>query len=91
MNAISKSSPEYRPLPDEIPTLTDAIEDVHPSWVSALDAQAAEKQAFMALSAELLQQLRPEFERLAAVLVHRTLESAWQHKVNASSKSQSPS
>jgi hypothetical protein len=51
MNAISKSSPEYRPLPDEIPTLTDAIEDVPPSWVSALDAQAAEKQAFMALSA----------------------------------------
>jgi len=91
MNAISKSSPEYRPLPDEIPTLTDAIEDVPPSWVSAFDAQAAEKQAFMALSAELLQQLRPEFERLAAVLVHRTLESAWQHKVNASSKSQSPS
>mgnify|MGYP006898273766 CR=1 FL=1 len=91
MNAISKSSPEYRPLPDEIPTLTDSIENVPPSWVSALDAQAAEKQAFMALSAELLQQLRPEFERLAAGLVHRTLESAWQHKVNASSKSQSPS
>jgi hypothetical protein len=91
MNAISKSSPEYRPLPDEIPTLTDSIENVPPSWVSALDAQAAEKQSFMALSAELLQQLRPEFERLAAGLVHRTLESAWQHKVNASSKSQSPS
>jgi hypothetical protein len=48
----------------------------------ALDARAAEKQAFMALSAELLQQLRPEFDRLAAGLVHRTLETAWHHKVN---------
>jgi hypothetical protein len=48
-----------------------------------MDARAAEKQAFMALSAELLQQLRPEFDRLAAGLVHRTLETAWHHKVNS--------
>ena len=33
-------------------------------------------------AAELLQQLRPEFDRLAAGLVHRTLETAWHHKVN---------
>jgi hypothetical protein len=83
MNALSKNETELRPLPDEIPTLTQAIEDVPPAIASALDARAAEKQAFMALSTELLQQLRPEFDRLAAGLVLRTLETAWHHKVNA--------
>ena len=83
MNALSPTSPDVRPLPDEIPVLTQAIEDVPPAVASALDARAAEKQAFMALSAELLQQLRPEFDRLAAGLVHRTLETAWHHKVNS--------
>jgi hypothetical protein len=40
----------------------------------------------MALSVELLQQLRPEFDRLAAGLVHRTLETAWHHKANTPTK-----
>ncbi len=83
MNALSKNETELRPLPDEIPTLTQAIEHVPPAIASALDAREAEKQAFMALSTELLQQLRPEFDRLAAGLVLRTLETAWHHKVNA--------
>lgn len=85
MNAVSNATPDVRPTPDEIPTLTQAIEDVPPSVACALDARAAEKQAFMALSAELLQQLRPEFDRLAAGLVHRTLETAWHHKVSSPS------
>lgn len=83
MNALSTHETEIRPLPDEIPTLTQAVEDVPPAIEAALDARAAEKQAFMALSGELLQQLRPEFDRLAAGLVLRTLETAWHHKVNA--------
>lgn len=82
MTVLSNSTPDVQPLPDEIPTLTQALEDVPTSVHVALDARAAEKQAFMALSTELLQQLRPEFDRLAAGLVHRTLETAWQHKVN---------
>jgi|GEM_PF-1885575 len=86
MNALSTNETELRPLPDEIPTLTQAIEDVPPAIESALDARAAEKQAFMALSTELLQQLRPEFDRLAAGLVLRTLETAWHHKVNLPEK-----
>jgi hypothetical protein len=90
MNTISKPSSDHSPLPDAMPTLSDAIEDVPPCVACALDARAAEKQAFLALSVELLQQLRPEFDRLAAALVHRTLETAWQHKVNQSSKNQFP-
>jgi hypothetical protein len=81
MNALSNATPDVRPLPDEIPVLTQPIQDVPPSVASALDARAAEKQAFMALSDELLQQLRPEFDRLAEGLVQRTLETAWYHTV----------
>jgi hypothetical protein len=86
MNAVSNATPDVRPLPDEIPTLTQEIDEVSPLVECALDARAAEKQAFMALSAELLQQLRPEFDRLAAGLVHRTLETAWHHKANTTKK-----
>ena len=86
MNALSKPESERRPLPDEIPTLTQTVEQVPPAIEAALDARAAEKQAFTALSDELLQQLRPEFDRLAAGLVLRTLETAWHHKVNTPEK-----
>lgn len=86
MNALSKPESERRPLPDEIPTLTQTVEQVPHAVEAALDARAAEKQAFMALSDELLQQLRPEFDRLAAGLVLRTLETAWHHKVNTPEK-----
>jgi hypothetical protein len=82
MNALTHPTPDARPSPDEIPILNQPMQDVPPSVACALDARAAEKQAFMALSAELLQQLRPEFDRLAAGLVHRTLETAWYHKVH---------
>lgn len=82
MNNLSTNSSEVLPLPDDIPTLTEAVEDASAAVHLALDARAAEKQAFMALSTELLQQLRPEFDRLAAALVLRTLETAWLHKVN---------
>lgn len=83
MNDVSTHAAEIRPSPDTVPTLTEPVENVSASMHSALDALEAEKQAFMALSNELLQQLRPEFERLAAGLVLRTLETAWHHKVNA--------
>ena len=83
MNDVSKHAGEIRPSPDNVPTLTESVDNVSASMHEALDALEAEKQAFMALSAELLEQLRPEFDRLAAGLVLRTLETAWHHKVNS--------
>lgn len=88
MNDLSAQPSDIRPSHDEIPTLTEVVEEVTPSMQMALDARAAEKQAFMALSAELLQQLRPEFDRLASALVLRTLETAWHHKVTTSANKQ---
>ena len=83
MNDVSKHAGEIRPSTDNVPTLTESVDNVSASMHEALDALEAEKQAFMALSTELLQQLRPEFDRLAAGLVLRTLETAWHHKVNS--------
>jgi hypothetical protein len=41
------------------------------------DARAAEKRALMGLSDELVQNLRPEIERLTSDLVQRTLQGVW--------------
>jgi len=43
----------------------------------ALDARAAEKAALMALSEELVQNLRPEIERMTSDMVQRTLQGVW--------------
>lgn len=83
MNDVTTNPAQIRPSLDKVPTLTEPVENVSASMHAALDALEAEKQAFMALSTELLQQLRPEFDRLAAGLVLRTLETAWHHKVNS--------
>jgi hypothetical protein len=65
--------------PDQIPTLTkDMILSQVPQAVTlALDARAAEKRALMSLSEELVQNLRPEIERMTADLVQRTLQGLW--------------
>lgn len=51
--------------------------DVPPAVTLALDARLAEKQALMALSEELEQNLRPEIERLTKDMVQRTLQGVW--------------
>ena len=65
--------------PDQVPTLTqDMVLGQVPQAVTlALDARAAEKRALMALSEELVQNLRPEIERMTADLVQKTLQSLW--------------
>jgi hypothetical protein len=65
--------------PDQIPTLTQdmALVQVPQAVHVALDARVAEKQALMALSSDLFENLRPEIERLTADLVQRTLQSVW--------------
>lgn len=64
---------------DAIPTLSpDLILVQVPQAVAlALDARAAEKAALMALSDELVQNLRPEIERLTTDMVQRTLQGVW--------------
>lgn len=67
---------------DQIPTLTqDMVVPLVPQAVSlALDAREAEKKALMALSEELVKNLRPEIDRLTADLVQRTLQGVWDQR-----------
>lgn len=64
---------------DHIPTLTKnmVLEEVPEAVRLALEARAAEKKALLAMSDELVDNLRPEIERLTADLVQRALAGLW--------------
>lgn len=82
MNQAETTGADTAVAPDQIPTLTaDMLVRQVPQAVSlALEARAAEKKALMDLSDELLQNLRPEIERLATDLVQRTLQGVWDQR-----------
>lgn len=67
---------------DQIPTLTKSmvLEEVPEAVRLALEARAAEKRALLAMSDELVANLRPEIERLTADLVQRTLTGLWEKR-----------
>jgi hypothetical protein len=66
-------------LLDDIPVLTEAVtaSEIPAAVLAALDARLAEKATFMALSQELMQNLRPELDRMASELVQRSVEGMW--------------
>ncbi len=67
---------------DVIPTLhQDAALATVPQAVSlALDARLAEKQALMAMSEDLVMNLRPEIERITTEVVQKTLLGVWEQR-----------
>ena len=79
MNQAQTPGAGHADAPDQIPTLTQdmVLVQVPQAVTLALDARAAEKRALMDLSEELVQNLRPEIERLTADLVQRTLQGLW--------------
>ena len=62
-----------------IPVLTHVMptSDIPAAVLVALDARMAEKASVLALSAELMQNLRPELDRMASELVQRSVEGMW--------------
>lgn len=70
------------PALERVPLLTDRLADGEfPAALGlALDARMAEKQALLDLSLELVQNMRPELDRLTAELVQRTLQGLWQKR-----------
>ena len=74
-----ESDAQPDPMPQVVPVLSTVVPESQISaWVSAaLDARLLEKAEFMALTDNLVQQLRPELERMATELVHRSLSQAW--------------
>ena len=67
---------------EAIPLLTDALQpgSFPVALGLALDARMAEKQALFDLSGTLLQNLRPELDRLTAQLVEQTLQELWRKR-----------
>lgn len=67
------------PLPQVFPVLSTVVPDsqISASVSAALAARLLEKAQFMALTDNLVQQLRPELERMATELVQRSLSQAW--------------
>lgn len=65
--------------PDQVPVLTQLVpaSDVPAALGVAWEARMAEKKALMALSDELIENLRPELDRLTSELVQRTLQGLW--------------
>lgn len=64
---------------ERVPVLTDLVpaSDVPLALGVAWDARMAEKKALMDLSDELIQNLKPELDRLTSELVQRTLQGLW--------------
>jgi hypothetical protein len=62
-----------------IPVLTQVVptSDIPAAVLAALDARLAEKASVLALSHELMQNLRPELDRMASELVQRSVEGMW--------------
>lgn len=77
------TDPARQTAPDDlaqaIPVLTDGVllSDIPPAVLAALDARLAEKASALALSKELMQNLRPELDRMAAELVQRSVQGMW--------------
>jgi hypothetical protein len=67
---------------EAVPTLGQdmVLLDVPQAVSLALDVRAAEKQALMALTEDLVQNLRPEIERLTADMVQKTLQVVWEKR-----------
>jgi hypothetical protein len=63
----------------DIPVLTHVVpaHEIPAAVLAALDARLVEKASVMALSAELMQNLRPELDRMASELVQRSVQGMW--------------
>lgn len=68
--------------PEEIPVLTHIVPaaQVPLALGVAWDARVAEKQALLDLSQELIQNMRPELDRLTTELVAQTLQGLWEKR-----------
>jgi len=81
MNSLRTSTRDSGP-DGAIPVLTAAVatSDIPAALLAALDARLAEKASVLALSQELMKNLRPELDRMAAELVQRSVQGMWEKR-----------
>ncbi len=65
-----------------IPVLSAVVpsQEIPAALLAALDARLAEKASVLALSQELMKNLRPELDRMAAELVQRSVQGMWEKR-----------
>jgi hypothetical protein len=65
-----------------IPVLTAVVptSEIPAALLAALDARLAEKASVLALSQELMKNLRPELDRMASELVQRSVQGMWEKR-----------
>jgi len=82
MNSQQSSITRRAEPESAIPVLTRAItpSEIPASLLAALDARLAEKASVLALSQELMRNLRPELDRMAAELVQRSVQGMWEKR-----------
>lgn len=71
-----------------LPVLNSVVpeSDISEALMAALDALDREKMAFMAVSEDMLDVLRPEMERMATELVRKSLHQAWRIRSQAADR-----
>jgi len=81
MNANTLMTAPHVPS-DEIPVLNDVLakDRIPEALLVALDARQAEKASVLALSQELMKNLRPELDRMASELVQRSVQGMWEKR-----------
>jgi hypothetical protein len=74
--------PGAMPNEADIPTLTQALEtsSIPEAVRVALDVREAERAALFAMSNELLDDLRPELDRLTTELVRKSIQGLWEKR-----------
>lgn len=72
-------------VPLVVPVLSTVIPPVQipPHLIAALDERELERASFMALADDLVEELRPELERMTTELVRRSLRQAWMNRFRA--------
>jgi hypothetical protein len=78
--SVTPMTPETNPA--NIPVLTAVVPtcEIPAALLAALDARLAEKASVLALSQELMNNLRPELDRMAAELVQRSVQGMWEKR-----------
>jgi len=81
MNTASESLAPDMNQPS-IPVLTAVVptSEIPAALLAALDARLAEKASVLALSQELMKNLRPELDRMASELVQRSVQDMWEKR-----------
>jgi hypothetical protein len=78
--SVTPMAPETNPANIPVLKTVVATREIPALLLAALDARLAEKASVLALSQELMNNLRSELDRMAAELVQRSVQAMWEKR-----------